>query len=218
MIQSILQRMLIGIMLALVVSSIAAGSGELVIIGVNTNRVQTGEIEIPVDVRIADTNKLTGVHVLIDDGEGFARADESSPLRASRLVARWDTTEVSNGWHTLQAFAEYPDAAMEGAGGYSTYSSQVVRVQTFNPITFPNMLMTYGSSLVIRAHAAATNASWKATVSTLSNQVLRVLTGTTTNGTIETPWDGKDANGVRVNPEAVHIEVETVSTSDDERH
>jgi flagellar hook assembly protein FlgD len=42
--------------------------------------------------------------------------------------------------------------------------------------------------------------------------VLRVLSGRTTNGSIETFWDGKDSTGIRVKPEGIQIDVETVST------
>jgi hypothetical protein len=47
------------------------------------------------------------------------------------------------------------------------------------------------------------------TISTNSSRVLRVLTGVTTNGVIDTTWDRKDSNGISVLPAAVDFEVET---------
>jgi hypothetical protein len=126
---------------------------------------------------------------------------------------------VSNGWHTLQAFASYPTGRNEN-GGYEEYTGQVVRVKTFNAIVFEETLNTFGTNnksvpfvFPIRATSSIATAQWKVTISTLSNQVLRVLTGATTKGAIETNWDGNDANGTRIR-DSVDIEVETIPTND----
>jgi len=195
----------------------AAGSNEVVIVGLNSNRVLTGMAEIPVEFHATNSDDI-GVHFLLD-GEPSMSIINPDPPPKSPIVGHWCTTYVSNGWHGLQAFGSYPDPAMSSAGGYNTYSSQVVRVQTFNPIVLPDFPTIFGNAdtgvpfaFPIRAFLASTNATWKVTISTLSNQVLRVLSGTTTNGFIETFWDGKDSAGTRVKPEAIQIDVETAST------
>jgi hypothetical protein len=77
--------------------------------------------------------------------------------------------------------------------GLSTYGD----MDTGVPFAFP-----------INAVVAATNATWKVTVSTESNQILCVRTGVTTNGIIETTWDGKDLKGTRIRPDWVDFEIE----------
>jgi hypothetical protein len=185
------------------------------------NRVLSGVVEIPVELRATNTNDIS-VHFLLD-GEPSMSIINPDPPPKTPIVGLWYTTYVSNGWHVLQAFGSYPDPAASSAGGYSTYASAVVRVQTFNPIVLPDFPTIFGNedtgvpfAFPIRAFLAATNATWKVTVSTLSNQVLRVLTGTTTNGAIETFWDRRDSAGIRVKPEGIQIDVETIS-ADGER-
>ena len=112
------------------------------------------------------------------------------------FLGRWDTVCVSNGWHTLQAFASYPDPSMDSSGGYSEYSSVPVRVQTFNEIVFPDFPTTYGTSLPITALLASSNAAGTVTIRSPSKAVLRTFSGTTTNGRIDVFWDSTDSNGV----------------------
>jgi len=193
-------------------------SSEIAIVRLNTNRVLSGTVELPVELHFPANQVSAGVYFLLD-GKSSPSIENPNHSDESFIVGHWDTTEVSNGWHTLQAFASYPTGRNEN-GGYEEYTGQVVRVKTFNAIVFEETLNTFGTNnksvpfvFPIRATSSIATAQWKVTISTLSNQVLRVLTGATTNGAIETNWDGNDANGTRIR-DSVDIEVETIPTND----
>ena len=126
------------------------------------------------------------------------------PLTSSQAAGTFDTTLVTNGWHTLQAFAEYPSSSI---GGIDIYTSQVVVVRTQNHVTFPDMLFTWGDKLNIRATLDTPVTNWTATIwagdyvdGSTSNHLLRTYSGITSNGQIDFVWDGNDSNGVAFAP------------------
>lgn len=204
--------------LSLLMSISTMASNEVVIIGLNSNQVLSGVVEIPVELHATNVD-AQGVFFQLD-GEPSSSIINPSWLPPKLPISGiWRTTELSNGWHTLQAFADYPDPAMNNQGGYNEYRSPPVRVQVFNPLIV-DIPPLYGDmdtgvpfAFPIKAFVAATNATWKVTISTVSNQVLRVLTGVTTNGIIETTWDGKDLKGTRIRPEWVDFEIEASPTN-----
>ena len=208
----------------------AAGSNEVAIIGLNSNRVLSGDVQIPVELHAPTNVEIDGVYFFLDGEPSMSIMNPRSHPPKPPILGSWLTTEVSNGWHTLQAFAEYPDNSF---CGHDEYASPPIRVQVFNPIVL-DIPLIYGGldtgvpfAFPIKAFVAATNATWKVTISTVGisvsssngelsvtistneSRILRVLTGVTTNGEIDTVWDRKDANGVSVLPAAVDFKVET---------
>jgi hypothetical protein len=190
--------------------SIAAGSKEISIV-LDTNRVYSGGVEIPVDVRVTNANVIaSSVNLLMDGQPTMSIVNPGWISDKPPFSAHWDTTCVTNGWHVLQAFASYPDAS---PCGYGEYVSFPVQVQTLNEIVFPDFPTTFGTSLPITALLACTNATWTVTVRSDSNQVLQTFSGATTNGRIDVFWDGTDSNGVPTfSGDSIDIDV-TVKTS-----
>ena len=129
---------------------------------------------------------------------------------SSAPSGQWSTLYVSNGWHTLQAIASYPDGSQSAAGDYNQYVSQVVTVQTVNSIVFPDFPTTFGTALPITALLSSSNASWTVTIFDPSNNVLRTYSGSTTTGRIDIVWDGNDTNGVSFGGNFVDVQVSTV--------
>lgn len=196
----------------------AVASKYVVIAGLDSKHVYTGDVEIPVKVHVPGKREVAGVYILMDGQPTMSIVNPGWTSRDPPYNAHWDTTCVSNGWHTLQAFASCPDPSMSSSGGYSEYGSPVVRVRTFNEIVFPDFPTTFGTSLPITALLASNNAAWTVTVRSPSKAVLRTYTGITTNGRIDVFWDSTDSNGVSsYDGESVDIEVTTSPISNAEK-
>jgi len=208
----------------------ATASNEVVIVGLSSNRVLSGVVEIPVELHAQTNAEIDYVYFYLDGESSSSIWGPHQHPPNPPILGHWLTSAVSNGWHTLQAFAEYPDNSF---CGHDEYSSPTIRVQVFNPIVI-DTFGPYGGldtgvpfAYPIQAFVAATNATWKVTISTVgfsvsssngtlqatistnSSRILRVLTGVTTNGTIDAVWDRKDSNGIGVLPKAVDFKVET---------
>lgn len=209
----------------------ATASNEVVIVGLSSNRVLSGVVEIPVELHAPTNHEIYGIYFLLDGEPSMSIENPRGQPPRRPVVGHWYTTSSTNGWYTLQAFADYPDS--DSCSEWSEFESPPVRVRVFNP-TMVDIPPTYGDiqngvpfAFPIKAFVAATNATWKVTISTVgfsvtssnrtlnatistnSSRVLRVLTGVTTNGTIDAVWDRKDSNGIGVLPSAVDFEVET---------
>jgi hypothetical protein len=169
----------------------------------------SGVVEIPVEIGIPTNRELAGVNFLMD-GQPTMTIINPDMSSGFKPAGTWNTLYVTNGWHTLQAFASYPDAALHATGNYGSYSSQVVAVQTFNPIVFPDFPTTFGTALPITALLSSSNASWTLSILAPTNNVVRIYSGSTTTGRIDVVWDGKDSNGVSVAGDFVDIQVSTV--------
>ena len=190
--------------------TIAAGSKEIVIV-LDSNRVYSGDVEIPVEIRTTNNN-VAGVNLLMDGEPTMSIVNPGWRSDKPPFSALWDTTCVSNGWHVLQAFASYPDPKKDTWGGYRECISAPVRVRTFNEIVFPDFPTTFGTSLPITALLACTNATLTVTVRGDSKQILRTFSGTTTNGKIDVFWDGTDSNGVSTFS-GDHIDIDVTAKS-----
>ena len=168
-----------------------------------------GVVEILVEIGLPPGKELAGVNFLMDGQPSMSILDPDIPF-GSTSSAHWSTLYVSNGWHTLQAFASYPDSGQSEAGGYSQYSSQIVTVQTVNAIIFPDFPTTFGTALPITALLSSSNASWTVTIFSPSNSLLRTYSGSTSTGRIDVVWDGNDTNGVSFGGDFVDVQVSTV--------
>ncbi len=179
-------------------------------IGLCPSNTLSGLVEIPVQVGMPDNQRLEGVYFLLD-GEPPTSVLNPKPPFKFETAGTWNTTLVSNGWHTVQAFAVYRDTGQDDGSGYSTYGSQIVSVQTSNAIVFTHPVSTFGTTLVVRAFVALTNADWTVKINSPSNIVLQTFSGTTSNSTIEVFWDGKDTNGVQFADQFVQVDVTAIS-------
>jgi hypothetical protein len=153
----------------------------------------SGTVDIPVAIGVPTSKILSGLTFLVDDEGSRAMIDPQPPF-TSRPSGTFDTTLVTNGWHTIQVEASYPN--LSAGSGYDSYKSQPVVVRTQNYITFPDMLFTWGSRLAVRATLDVQITNWSAVILSPSNQLLRAYSGITSNGKIDFVWDGKDTNGV----------------------
>jgi hypothetical protein len=156
-------------------------------------------VDIPVDIGMPSNRTLAALAFVVDDEGSQAMTAPPAPF-TSRPFGTFDTTLVTNGWHTMQAIAKYPSSSI---GGYDIYTSQVVVVRTQNHVTFPDMLFTWGDKLNVRATLDTQVTNWTANIwagdyveGSPSNHLLRTYSGITSNGQIDFVWDGKDSNGV----------------------
>jgi hypothetical protein len=164
----------------------------------------SGMVDVPIEVGMPTNKILSGLTFLVDDDGSRAMINPQPPF-ASRPSGTFDTTLVTNGWHTIQAVASYPNGAVDG--GYDVYTSQVVVVRTQNHVTFPDMLFTWGTKLAVRATLDIQITNWSAVILSPSNQPLRAYSGITSNARIDFVWDGKDSNGVTFAGEYVDVEI-----------
>jgi hypothetical protein len=165
----------------------------------------SGTVDIPVEVGMPTNKILSGLAFLVDDDGSRAMIDPQPPF-TSRPSGTFDTTLVTNGWHTIQALASYPNGAVDG--GYDVYTSQVVVVRTQNHVTFPDMLLTWRDKLAVRATLDIQITNWTASILSPSNQILQSYSGITSNGKIDFVWDGKDSNGVTFAGDYVTFEID----------
>jgi hypothetical protein len=156
----------------------------------------TGLLNIPLDIGMPTNQPLTAVYLLLDGLSSMALYNPSAPF-GNGIAATLDTTAISNGWHTLQAFVE-SGVYNESIGGVVGYSSQVVNLLVTNPITL-YVPFTYGSTappfaFPIQAMFAAQSNQWTITVSTTNSPgtVLKSFSGSSTDGTAYVEWDGTD--------------------------
>ncbi len=154
----------------------------------------SGTVNIPVQIGIPTGQILSALSFVVD-GVGSRAMTDPQPPFTSQPFGVFDTTLITNGWHTIQAVAEYPSSQYDG--GYAVYTSQTVIVQSLNHITFPDMLFTLNNGLHIQATLDILITNWTVTILSPSNQTLRVYSGITSNGHIDVFWDGKDTNGVQ---------------------
>jgi hypothetical protein len=159
----------------------------------------SGTVDIPIEIGIPTNQILSGLAFLVNDEGSRAMSVPQAPF-TSRPSGTFDTTLVTNGWHTIQAIAKYPSSTV---GGYDVYTSQVVVVRTQNHVTFPDMLFTWGDQLNVRATLDTQITNWSANIwagdyeqGSPSNHLLRTYSGITSNGQIDFVWDGQDSNGV----------------------
>jgi hypothetical protein len=75
----------------------------------------SGVLDIPIEVGMPNNQELTGIYFLIDGEPTMALVSPQHPFSGTP-TATLDTASISNGWHTVQAFAEYPTGQNEAGG------------------------------------------------------------------------------------------------------
>lgn len=171
----------------------------------------SGVIEIPLEIGIPTNRELAGVNFLLD-GQPTMTIINPSISSGFKPSGTWGTLFVTNGWHTIQAVASYPDDSLRYVGNYGVYTSDVVTVQTINSIVFPDFPTTFGTALPVTALLSSSNANWTVNILSSSNTLLRTYSGSTSTGRVDVVWDGNDTNNVAFSGEFVDVEVSFTPT------
>jgi hypothetical protein len=66
----------------------------------------------------------------------------------------------------------------------------------------------------VHASLIVSNADWTVDIFSLSTNLVRAFSGTTTNGVIDFDWDGKDTNGVAFAGELIQVEITAIWESE----
>jgi hypothetical protein len=163
----------------------------------NSNVVE-GVLNVQFDIGMPTNQPLTAVYMLLDGLSSTAIVNPSTQFVGS-VYGQLDTTVVSNGWHTLQAFAD-SGIYDESINGTIEYSSQIVNLLVTNPITL-YVPFAYGGTappftFPIQATFVAPTNNWTIQILTTNtpSTVLKTFSGTSTNGIAYVEWDGTDSS------------------------
>jgi len=161
------------------------------------NQTVTGEIAVGVGAQIG--NQLQGVNLYLDDALiGFI---DSGGMRFNL-----DTSHFANGSHTLYA------GAVDTANNETLSSS--ITLDFENPVRWLDACSMFNSFVPIDVDSDIYPADWLVTVTDTNGTTVRTITGSTTDGIIQTSWDGLDDNSQQLPVENLYeITVDVTETS-----
>ena len=173
-----------------------AGSGKPVVAIVSHTNGETVSGLITIAAGAQDDSRVAYVSLLIDGTEyepTLTRGDVSWPV---------NTGHFSNGVHTIQARvvdnAGNPSiggAASSAVGGNQTLSAAVLLNFT-NVVQWIEPVSGFDTFVPISIRSAIFPTNWTVYVENESGSVIRTFTGFTSDGVVETEWDGKDNNAI----------------------
>ncbi len=138
----------------------------------------SGEIGVGVGAQI--TNQLEGANLYLDDAlVGF--------IDSGGIKFNLDTTHFANGSHTLYA------GAVDTANNETLSSS--ITLDFENPVRWLDASSMFNSFVPIDVDSDIFPADWLVSVTDTNGTIVRTITGSTTDGSIQTSWDGTDDNG-----------------------
>ncbi|HEY5232039.1 MAG TPA: FlgD immunoglobulin-like domain containing protein [Verrucomicrobiae bacterium] len=144
----------------------------------NTQTV-SGEVGVGVGAQI--TNQLEGANLYLDDAlVGF--------IDSGGIKFNLDTSHFANGSHTLYA------GAVDTANN-ETLSSPIT-LDFENPVRWLDASSMFNSFVPIDVDSDIYPADWLVSVTDTNGTIVRTITGSTTDGIIQTTWDGTDDNGL----------------------
>ena len=144
----------------------------------NTQTV-SGEIAVGVGAQI--TNQLEGANLYLDDAlVGF--------IDSGGIKFNLDTTHFANGSHTLYA------GAVDTAN--NEIASSTITLDFENPVRWLDASSMFNSFVPIDVDSDIYPADWLVSVTDTNGTIVRTITGSTTDGVIQTSWDGTDDNGL----------------------
>src|SRR5882724_4275060 len=157
----------------------------------------SGTIAVGVGAQI--TNQLQGVNLYLDDAlVGFI---DSGGIRFDL-----DTSHFENGAHTLYV------AAVDTAN--NEVSSGAITLDFENPVRWLDACSMFNSFVPIDVDSDIYPADWLVSVTDTNGTIVRTISGSTTDGIIQTIWDGTDDNGQPLPVEnAYQITVDVTETS-----
>jgi hypothetical protein len=151
------------------------------------NQTVSGTIAVGVGAQI--TNQLQGVNLYLDDAlVGFI---DSGGVRFDL-----DTSHFANGSHTLYV------AAVDTAN--NEVSSSTITLDFENSVRWLDADSLFQSFVPVSVVSDIYPADWIVSVSDTNGVTIRTFSGTTSDGIIQTSWDGTADNSVAVSDEAVY--------------
>jgi hypothetical protein len=158
---------------------------------------------ITVVVGAQDDSRLSAVDLFLDDVP-------VGTITEGDLNFIVDTTHFPNGMHTLVARSQ-DNAGIPYLGGVENnlvvaneaYSTPIT-LDFQNPVRWPEAETLFESFVPIHVESDIFPADWTVVVEDLSGSGVKSFTGFTTDGIIQTSWDGTDANGNSVEPDAAY--------------
>lgn len=161
------------------------------------NQIVSGTIAVGIGAQI--TNQLQGVNLYLDDAlVGFI---DSGGIRFDL-----DTSHFANGSHTLYV------AAVDTAN--NEVSSSTITLDFENPVRWLDACSMFNSFVPIDVDSDIFPADWLVTVTDTNGTIVRTITGSTTDGVIQTSWDGTDDNAQPLPVENLYqITVDVTETS-----
>jgi hypothetical protein len=158
---------------------------------------------ITVVVGAQDDSRLSAVDLFLDDVP-------VGTLTEGDLNFIVDTTHFANGTHTLVARAQ-DNAGIPYLGGVEnnlvvaneTYSTPIT-LDFQNPVRWPEAETLFESFVPINVESDIFPAEWTVVVEDSTGSGVKMFSGSTADGIIETSWDGTDANNNPVEPDAAY--------------
>ncbi len=142
------------------------------------NQTVSGEIGVGVGAQI--TNQLEGANLYLDDAlVGF--------IDSGGIKFNLDTSHFANGSHTLYA------GAVDTANNETLSSS--ITLDFENSVRWLDACSMFNSFVPIDVDSDIYPADWLVSVTDTNGTIVRTITGSTTDGSIQTSWDGTDDNG-----------------------
>jgi hypothetical protein len=156
---------------------IPTNSGVQIFLPTN-NQTVSGTIAVGVGAQIG--SQLQGVNLYLDDAlVGY--------LNSGGIRFDLDTTHFANGSHTLYA------GAVDTANNETL--SSVLTVDFENPVRWLDACSMFNTSVPVDVDSDIFPADWLVSVTDTNGTIVRTITGSTTDGIIQTSWDGTDDNG-----------------------
>ncbi|MGH7991218.1 MAG: Ig-like domain-containing protein, partial [Limisphaerales bacterium] len=160
------------------------------------NQVVSGTISVGVGAQIGA--QIQGVNLYLDNAlVGF--------IDSGGIQFDLDTTHFTNGLHTLYVGAD--DTAND-----ETLSSTIT-LDFENSVRWLNAVSLFQSVVPVNVQSDIFPANWTVFVADGNGTIVRTFSGTTSDGNIQTNWDGNDNNGVSVPSQAAYTVTVAVTPS-----
>jgi hypothetical protein len=158
---------------------------------------QTVSGTIAIGVGSQTSSQLQGVNLYLDNAlVGY--------INSGGIEFDLDTTHFTNGLHTVYVSAVDT--------GNTTTPSTAITLDFENPVRWLDADTLFQSFVPIDVQSDIFPANWSVFVANTNGTIIRTFSGTTSDGNINTNWDGNDNNGVYASDDAGYT-VSVVVTS-----
>ncbi len=154
---------------------------------------------ISLRVGAQDDSQLMKVNLYMDDGL-------IAFLEAGELNFKIDTTHFTNGTHTFYA------VAVDNSENETQSASVTANFE--NVVRWPDADSLFQDFVQIEVESDIFPANWTVFVEDLAGNTLRTFSGSTSDGLIQTNWDGLDNNSVPAPDEAAYRVTVVVTAGD----
>jgi len=179
------------------IAAIPTNSGVQIFSPTNGETI-SGTIAVGVGAQIG--TQIQGVNLYLDDAlVGF--------IDSGGILFSLDTTHFTNGLHTLYV------GAVDTANNETLSSS--ITLDFENPVRWLDASSMFNYDVPIDVTSDFFPADWLVTVTDTNGTIVRTISGSTTDGNINTNWDGTDNNGQSLSVESLYqITVDVTETGD----